>query len=607
MSPGPTLRLLVVALVVGLVTSAAAVSLAAPGPGDWSQTRYGPGLTAYNPQASGPTDDVGPTWVSRADGVGVDVSMVSGDGRLYVAVHEGRAYAFDLETGRQVWHAPLGEATTNSPSAVGDVLVVPVGTTDARWTLVGVDAATGEERWTYDPPTDRPHSWSDSDVVVAGDLVLVSGAFSGPDAPGEPFVAAVDPATGEEAWRTALPETYADHLVSTPAVLDGTAFVLARTYDDAPVAHVLAFDATDGTLAWNTSVPVAAETVLAADGTVFAAGTGVVALDPDTGELRGTVVEDTYRFAPPAYAGGTLFVLRTEGGDPFDPRSVVAVDAATGEERWTATVEAGDWIETYPVVTDRYVLVGTVMGDLVAVDRETGETVWSYTVDERLGLDTPPVPVGETVYVVTSRVYALAEGGEAVPGGTLGRVGTLLRENAVLGFAAMGLGAGLTTGLLAGLVSLATVELLGLSRAPQRVLAARLFGGPPTEVRPGERYAAHLLASVGLALAVGSLAAVGWLVVPLLAALVASAVPVVVPGLALLSVPLALLLVGVVVGTFWWVLAYRWLPAEESVLDEPLGVVRRDWALLHAAYGLVLVAAFPFVAFVFALVIFQPF
>jgi hypothetical protein len=126
-------------------------------------------------------------------------------------------------------------------------------------------------------------------------------------------------------------------------------------------------------------------------------------------------------------------------------------------------------------------------------------------------------------------------------------------------------------------------------------------------VRPGERYAAHLLASVGLALAVGSLAAVGWLVVPLLAALVASAVPVVVPGPALLSVPLALLLVGVVVGTFWWVLAYRWLPADEAVLDKPLGIVRRDWALLHAAYGLVLVAAFPFVAFVFALVIFQPF
>jgi outer membrane protein assembly factor BamB len=606
MSSRPSTRLLVAFLAVLLVASAA-VSLAAPAPEDWSQARYGPGLTGYNPHAGGPTDDVGPAWVSRADGVGVDVSMVTGDGRLYVAVHEGRAYAFDLDSGRQLWHAPLGQATTNSPAAVDDVLVVPVETTDARWTLVGVDAATGDVRWTYDPPTDRPHSWSDSDVVVAGDLVLASGAFSGPDAPGEPIVAAVDPRSGEEVWRTTLPEAYADHLVSTPAVTDGTAFVLARTYDDAPVAHVLAFDATDGTLRWNASVPTAAETVLAADGTVFAAGAGVVAIDPATGEVRGTVVEESYRFAPPAYAEGTLFVLRTGDGDPFDPRHLVAVDAETGEERWTATVGAGDYIETSPVVTDRYVLVGTVMGDLVAVDRGTGETAWNHTVDERLGLDSPPIPVGDTVYVVTNRVYALAEGGDAVPGGTLGRVGTLLREHVVLGFAAMGLGAGLTTGLLAGLLSLAAVELLGLSRAPQRLLASRLFGGPPAEVRPRGRYAAHLLAGVGIALVVGSLAAVGWLVVPLLAALVASVVPVVVPGLALLSVPLALLLVGGVVGAFWWVLAYRWLPARESVLDEPLGVVRRDWALLHVAYALVLVAAFPFVAFVFALVIFQPF
>lgn len=600
-------RLLAVSFVAVLVVSAVGTSLAASAATDWAQARYDAGLTGYNPSAGGPTDDVGPVWVSRADGVGVDVSMVTGHGRLYVAVHEGRAYAFDLETGRQLWHTPLGEETTNSPAAVGDVLVVPVNTDDLRWTLVGLDAATGEVRWTYDPPSDRPHSWSGSDVVVDDGLVLATGAFGGPDAPGEPFVAAVDPRSGEEVWRTALPETYADHLVSTPAVTNGTAFVLARTYDDAPVAHVLAFDATDGTPVWNASVPIAAETVLAADGTVFAAGAGVVALDPATGEVRRTVVDNSYRFTPPAYAEGTLYVLRTPNRASFDPRSVVAVDAATGEERWTASVPASDWIETAPVVTERYVLVGTVSGDLVAVDRETGETVWNHTVDERLVLDSPPVPVGDTVYVVTNRVHALAEGGEAVPGGTLGRIGIILRENAALGFAAMGLGAGLTTGLLAGVVSLVAVELLGLSRAPQRILASRLFGGTVPDVRPGGRYAAHMLASVAIALVVGTLAALGWAVVPPLAALVGTVLPVVVPGLAVLSVPLALVLVVSVVGAFWWVLAYRWLPAEASVLDEPLATVRRDWTLVHVGYTVVLVASFPLVAFVFALLIFQPF
>jgi hypothetical protein len=93
----------------------------------------------------------------------------------------------------------------------------------------------------------------------------------------------------------------------------------------------------------------------------------------------------------------------------------------------------------------------------------------------------------------------------------------------------------------------------------------------------------------------------------LLAALLASALPVVVSGPAVLSVPLALLPVGLVVGAVRWALAHRWLPAEPAVLEKSLAVVRRDWALLHAGYAAVLVALFPVVAFVLALVIFQPF
>jgi outer membrane protein assembly factor BamB len=591
-------------IVCGVLVLAGAV-LAAPGTTDWRQAGYGPGLTGYNPTATGPAGDVGPDWVTTADGVGVDVSMVTGDGRLYVAVHEGRAYAFDLATGEQLWTTPLGEATDDSPAAVGELLVVPVDTAE-RWTLVGVDAASGERRWTYDPPSERRYSWSDSDVVVADGLVLATAAFSGPDAPGDPFLAAVDPAAGTERWRTHLPGRYADHLLSTPAALDGRAYILARTYDDAPIGHVLAFDLADGRPVWNTTVPIAAETVLAADGTVFAAGAGVVALDPATGVSRGTVVTESHRFTHPAYADGTLFVLGA-AIDVIDPRTVVAVDAATGTERWRSDPVAGGWIETQPVVTERYVLYGTVDGELHALDRGTGALVWNHTVDERLGLDTPPVPVGDTVYVVTNRVYALTEGGTAVPGGFLGRVGEFLQANAVLGFAVMGVGAGLTTGLVLGVVSLLAVELTGLSRVPQRLLAARLFRTPVADVRPGQRYAAHLLASVGLALGVGAVAALGWGVVPLLAALMATILPALVPVLATVSgVGTLALVVGVFLAA-WWVLAYRWLPADESLLDKRLAVVRRDWAIVHVGYALALSALFPFVAFVFGLLVFQPF
>jgi hypothetical protein len=62
-----------------------------------------------------------------------------------------------------------------------------------------------------------------------------------------------------------------------------------------------------------------------------------------------------------------------------------------------------------------------------------------------------------------------------------------------------------------------------------------------------------------------------------------------------------------VVGAAWWVLAYRWLPANEAVLDAPIQQVRRQWGAVHLVHGLVLLVVYQFVTFILAIAVFQPF
>jgi outer membrane protein assembly factor BamB len=586
--------------------------LAAPTASDWPQARADAGRTAHAPAATGPTGDVGPAWVRDVDAVAFDSSLVVADDRLYLGTHRGRAVAHDAGTGQRLWSVPVADRVTGTPTAVGDTLVVPAAAeADAlAATLVGLDAASGEERWRYTPTSDRPASWFRGDPTAAGDSVYLAGEFGGPDAPPDPVVLAVGATgegAGEERWRYELPAEFEGHGLAAPAAADGTVYVLHRPADDSPRAHVLALDATDGTELWRTRIDRAAEFVLVAEGAVYATGEGATRLDAATGEVLGDPVDRAARFLPAAYAGGVLYVPSDGSAGYEDARWVVAANATTGQRLWTATVGPGDSIEAGPTVTSRYVLVPTVMGKVVAFHRANGTAAWNYTVDERLGLDQPVIPHGGTVYVAAGDLYALREGGEAVAGGLLGRVGGLLREHAALGFLVTAVGAGATTGLLLGVLSLVAVEVAGLSRSPQLLLAARLFRTPVASVRRWQRYAAHLLASVAVAGSVAALALVGWVVLPAAAALFAGALPWLVPGLSMLSLPLAVVAVALVVGVYWAVLVYRWLPANEAALDRSLARVRQDWTLVHVGFGLGLTVVFPFVAFLLALLVFQPF
>jgi hypothetical protein len=178
-----------------------------------------------------------------------------------------------------------------------------------------------------------------------------------------------------------------------------------------------------------------------------------------------------------------------------------------------------------------------------------------------------------------------------------------LRANPVVAFLVIGVAGGTLSGLVIGGLSFIFLGRL-VSLAPQRILAAKLFRTEYRTVTGGKRAVAHLLAAVVVAVVYFT----GWTLLAYLGPvsllqLFGRAAGV----LFVLSPLIGLLAVLAVVGAAWWVLAYRWLPANEAVLDAPIQQVRRQWGAVHLVHGLVLLVVYQFVTFVLAIAVFQPF
>jgi len=113
--------------------------------------------------------------------------------------------------------------------------------------------------------------------------------------------------------------------------------------------------------------------------------------------------------ASPAIAGGAVFVSVMDpypcssGHDPADG-FVVALDPATGRERWRAHVGV---TESSPLVVGRTLYVGSWDRRLYALDRRTGRVRWSFATGDKIKGST--ASDGRTVFVGSydGRVYAL--------------------------------------------------------------------------------------------------------------------------------------------------------------------------------------------------------
>jgi outer membrane protein assembly factor BamB len=332
------------------------------------------------------------------------------DGRVFGVRGATGVVAVDAETGDELWVRDINATPSTGidiqPTVYGDLVLVstvPISfngiyTPGDRGVVNALDAATGEVRWTFDT-VEGDDLWGHPEVNSGG------GAWYPPS---------IDAERGVVYWGVANPAPFP----GTAEFPNGSSRPGNNLYTDSAVA----LDVETGELRWYHQVIPhdlfdrdLVHTMIAHrdDGsdTVIATGKGatVVGLDPETGdrlwltpvglhrndeltELTGPteIAPGTFGgvITPPATADGVVYVACVNApttlapdetayfGATFDQHDgdVVAIDAATGDVRWTTKVP-GDPLGAVAVVND-LVFTATYQGEVIALNRESGDILW---------------------------------------------------------------------------------------------------------------------------------------------------------------------------------------------------------------------------------------
>ncbi|MFF9122863.1 serine/threonine-protein kinase [Streptomyces sp. NPDC014889] len=285
-----------------------------------------------------------------------------GAGKL-ICARPGLVYALDPADGKLLWRHSVPKMLTSVPPVVAGGLVQPMADHGRR--LEALDPDSGRPRWQSDVP-------AYSGVQCAGGMVLLTGT--------DGLVRAVDAASGETKWSRPVPGL--------------------------PLPHFSAF----------AGDPLAYAVTTSADG----GGTRVVAVDPETGDVRwearlpGTL-------APVGSRNGSLVLLssepvfgRTDAVVRYTPRTRTSVRVALSVPR--DSVQAG-------VHGDVVHLLGAG-GSLDAVDLGARKVRWR--LETAVSRGSVPIADAGHVYFLAGDGRLLAVGARSgqIVGQTRPRLGT---------------------------------------------------------------------------------------------------------------------------------------------------------------------------------------
>lgn len=361
----------------------------------WPQFGADPRNTGHGANVAGP----GPSgaqlaWRYDAGTPTMNTSPVVGEGIVYVpgSGDPGLIHAIDIKTGDQIWEFdPAGYAT--SALALADETLY-VGTWGKHF--YAIDAATGDPRWSEE----IGHRFGSSSPVVGDGTVYVGTRGDGPlvvsGTEEEKFEAcaflALDTDSGDVQWEY-RDFGERDNIESSPAVADGRVYFGGE--------HALyALDAATGEEVWTRAIPTHPQSSPAVvDGVVYYGATAggesetpakVWALDATTGETLWTAgIDDESLRTSPAVADGTVYVAASSrrvcldaGGSDERCSGVTrgqlyALDAASGERRWTADVKTDT--RSSPAVADGVIYVGCRDG--ISAVTTDGKTAWRITFE----------------------------------------------------------------------------------------------------------------------------------------------------------------------------------------------------------------------------------
>lgn len=315
---------------------------------------------------------------------------------------KGLKVAWEFHTGDlKPADSKLGYAFQNTPLKVGELLYVCTPTQK----VIAVDAATGQERWRFDPRTNEKAM-----AGVAATTCRGVSYYQAPQATGECasriFWPMVDGRLGALDARTGkLCEGFGDHgyvdlnkgtgntkpgfvgPTSPPVVMRGvviqpTGQVRDGQERDAPSGVVRAYDAITGELRWAWDLGNPAITAEPPEGQTYTRST------PNVWSLMAADDELGLVYLPTGNAAGDFFGKERTAAEEEYTAALVAVDAVTGKERWHfRTVNHDLWdydIGPQPNLVDwpmpdgssrPAVIQATKSGQVFVLDRATGEPI----------------------------------------------------------------------------------------------------------------------------------------------------------------------------------------------------------------------------------------
>jgi len=279
-----------------------------------------------------------------------------------------QAGAFAPESGDTLPGTPAADASDSIRIDLIDGGTIYAGGLGGR--IVALDAASGDERWTYQTlgPLAIVHLIDAGTVIATSHRVIPNSTSLEPVT----FIVALDAATGLERWSTTW------EVEATVVGTSGGRLLLHSVRS--PVAIVTPDD--------------------------LESDTGLIALDLATGERDwlGPIVY--HALIPPTEPDTVYAVLPVTGEATFD---VAALDAATGFERWRASVGSRAALRVVALDEERlYVATGQVetmlssgRGGLWAIDRATGSVLWAAMTGGR-GIAGNDLALGDDLVILAS-------------------------------------------------------------------------------------------------------------------------------------------------------------------------------------------------------------
>jgi outer membrane protein assembly factor BamB len=379
-------------------TTSVSVSI---GPHTWAQIGRTPDNSGFTPEAAPFPHHV--AWTYRTSKPLLASPAVI-DSHVYLSTGDGRAIALDRRTGQPVWEFHTGWLSSSTPAVAGDAVIfairpgrvlslnrqtgtlhwdthlkspivaspvvvngtVYIGSADKH--LYALDAATGRQRWAF-----ATQDWIVSAVAYAGDRVIVASQDS--------RLHVVGAETGRQ--RLVYETGIGRHIGAGPAVQGD------RVYFCSVGGRVWAIDwrATTyplerGILFWQTHLYL----------------WGMLSKPPvQKGSVWSKRVGGDVRHTP-AIAHHMVYVTTSRG-------KVMALDAATGTERWHSDV--GVNITAAPTVAGPVALIGTESGIVFGLDAHTGQMLWQFKTEGQI--TGSPIVAGDTLYVVShdGALYAI--------------------------------------------------------------------------------------------------------------------------------------------------------------------------------------------------------